>query len=101
MTVQRIAILTALASLGLLLAGGDRDAVAGSAGVAQVAPSEFSAQAQPRPRRIPRIEVYPRRYFYDPGPDAVRQCRAWYVQELRPSGPVVVPRMRCWWERGY
>jgi hypothetical protein len=33
-------------------------------------------------------------------PDAVRQCRAWYVQEARPSGVVIVPRMQCWWERG-
>jgi hypothetical protein len=101
MTKQSSAVFTALATLGLLLAGGDRGAAAANPGVASAAPAEFSAQAQPRPRRVPRIEVFPRRYYYDPGPDAVRQCRAWYVQELRPSGPVVVPRMRCWWERGY
>lgn len=41
--------------------------------------------------------VYPR---YDPGPDAVRECNATYVQEYRPSGTVIVPRMSCYWRRG-
>ena len=36
--------------------------------------------------------VYPRYY---PGPDAVRDCTATYVQEYRPSGTVIVPRMNC------
>ncbi len=35
-----------------------------------------------------------------PGPNAVRQCVSWLAPEYRPSGTVVVPRMRCWWERG-
>jgi hypothetical protein len=70
--------------------------------------------AQSRPRRArPRIRVTPRRYYdrhfsapyplpYDfeyPGPNAVRECRARLVQEARPSGTVVVPRMRCRWVR--
>jgi hypothetical protein len=29
----------------------------------------------------------------------VRDCTSWLAQENRPSGPVIVPRMRCWWER--
>ena len=33
------------------------------------------------------------------GPNAVRQCSARYVQEVRPSGVVIVPRMSCWWEQ--
>ncbi|WP_409192750.1 hypothetical protein [Bradyrhizobium sp. RDM4] len=41
--------------------------------------------------------VYPR---YNPGPDAVRECNATYVQEFRPSGTVIVPRMSCYWRRG-
>lgn len=41
--------------------------------------------------------VYPR---YNPGPDAVRECNATYVQEYRPSGPVIVPHMSCYWRRG-
>lgn len=41
--------------------------------------------------------VYPR---YNPGPDAVRECNATYVQEFRPSGTVIVPHMHCYWRRG-
>lgn len=41
--------------------------------------------------------VYPR---YNPGPDAVRECNATYVEEYRPSGTVIVPRMSCYWRRG-
>jgi hypothetical protein len=44
-----------------------------------------------------RIEVYPRYY---PGPDAVRECNAEYVQEFRPSGTVIVPHMHCVWTHG-
>jgi hypothetical protein len=49
---------------------------------------EFAAQSRPR------VTIYPRR----PGPNARRQCRSWLVKEYRISGPVIVPRMRCWWE---
>jgi hypothetical protein len=64
--------------------------------------SELSAQnRRPRPRvRIYRPDdrgVYP---SYNPGPDAVRDCTATYVQEHRPSGTVIVPRMNCFWRRG-
>ena len=41
--------------------------------------------------------VYPRYY---PGPDSVRECNATYVQQYRPSGTVIVPRMSCYWRRG-
>ena len=41
--------------------------------------------------------VYPR---YNPGPDAVRECNATYVQEYRPSGTVIVPHMSCYRRRG-
>jgi len=41
--------------------------------------------------------VYPR---YNPGPNAVRECNATYVQEYRPSGTVIVPRMSCFWRPG-
>ena len=61
----------------------------------------------PSPRkRTPRLRVtpyyspdgvYPR---YNPGPDAVRECNATYVQEYRPSGTVIVPHMSCYWRRG-
>ena len=42
-------------------------------------------------------DVYP---HFDPGPNAVRVCNAHYVQEFRPSGTVIVPRMSCHWRRG-
>ena len=41
--------------------------------------------------------VYPRYY---PGPNAVRDCTATYVEEYRPSGTVIVPRMNCFWRPG-
>ena len=52
----------------------------------------------PPPRRRPRLRVYPQAEpdgvypRYNPGPDAVRQCNATYVQEFRPSGTVIVLR---------
>jgi hypothetical protein len=59
--------------------------------------SELSSQQR---IRRPRVRVYVNRQVRALPPDAVRQCRAWYVQEARPSGVVIVPRMQCWWERG-
>lgn len=44
-----------------------------------------------------RLDVSPR---FNPGPNAVRECRAQLVQEFRPSGTVIVPRMDCHWVRG-
>jgi hypothetical protein len=58
-----------------------------------------------RPSR--RVFIYPQRHFepdvyprYFPGPNAVRVCNATYVQEYRPSGTVIVPRMSCVWRPG-
>lgn len=76
--------------------------------IAQTAPvakrsTDISAQSDSsRPRvRIYRDDdtrgVYPR---YNPGPNAVRDCTANLVQEYRPSGTVIVPRMNCYWRRG-
>jgi hypothetical protein len=72
---------------------------------------ELSSQATTVERR-PRIRVtprYPRRKYHSlyplphgidyPGPGAVRQCVSRLVPEYRPSGTVIVPRMRCWWAR--
>ena len=68
--------------------------------------TEFSAQSR-RVRRPPtRIRVYPRynpddvypRYF--PGRNAVRDCTATLVEEYRPSGTVITPRMNCFWRPG-
>jgi hypothetical protein len=64
--------------------------------------------AQPARRPPRRIRIYPLyqvepdgvypRYF--PGPNAVRVCNATYVQEYRPSGTVIVPRVSCVWRPG-
>lgn len=54
--------------------------------------SDISSQARPRPR----VRIYGGTRQLPP--NAVRQCRAWYVQEHRVSGTYVVPRMQCWWE---
>lgn len=61
------------------------------------AASEFSAQS--RRRRPLRLRVYGRGYGYLP-PTARRDCHAWYEQERRPSGAVIVPRMSCRWVNG-
>jgi hypothetical protein len=83
---------------------------------AQTAPSGIQmAQASPdaggqvRARRpVRRVPIYPQnqpepdgvypRYY--PGRNAVRDCTATYVQEFRPSGTVIVPRMNCYWRGG-
>ena len=58
--------------------------------VSGVATQTFSAQ------RRTRITVYPRRQRLSR--DAKRHCEAWLVKEFRVSGPVIVPRQRCWWQ---
>ena len=68
------------------------------------------AQAAPvyvPPRKLRRVPVYPRDHYdpdvyprYNPGPNAVRECNAYYVQEARPSGTVITPRMNCFWRPG-
>jgi hypothetical protein len=69
----------------------------------QVAPQDSAAP--PRIRRPRRLRVTPYEEegvipHYYPGPNAVRVCNATYVQEFRPSGTVIVPRMSCHWTRG-
>jgi hypothetical protein len=87
------AVMLALAGLGFW-----RPAVAQTASAA--APAAESAAPKHIPARPPtRIRVHPLAQTY-PGPDAVRQCTAWLAPEYRPSGTVIVPKMRCWWERG-
>jgi lipoprotein-anchoring transpeptidase ErfK/SrfK len=67
-------------------------------------PTETSAQRRRAVRRVPiyprdewRPDVYPQYY---PGANAVRECTATYVQEYRPSGTVITPRMNCYWRGG-
>jgi hypothetical protein len=71
---------------------------------AQAVPTDVSAQQRRTLRRVPvypretwRPDVYPQYY---PGPNAVRVCNAHLVQEYRPSGTVITPRMHCYWRPG-
>ncbi|ABE37738.1 hypothetical protein RPD_0500 [Rhodopseudomonas palustris BisB5] len=74
-----------------------------SSAPADLSPTDLSSQQRRPPRRLriyPRNApdgVYPR---FNPGPNAVRECTATYVQEYRPSGTVITPRMSCFWRRG-
>jgi hypothetical protein len=87
----------------------------GAIAQAQTAPSEIrtaraaptDTSAQQRRRVIRRVPVYPREEWrtpvypqYYPGPNAVRDCSATYVQEYRPSRTVITPRMHCYWRPG-
>ena len=63
------------------------------------APPRRVYRPQARLRITPNYDpdtIYP---HYNPGPNAVRVCNAHYVQEYRPSGTVIVPRMSCYWQR--
>lgn len=96
-----LAMAAAIAGAGLLFNAGPSPAqtAPGSASSSTAAnAAEFSAQRR-RPRREPtRLRIY--RDFSYPGPNAVRDCEARYVQEFRPSGTVIVPRVNCFWRPG-
>jgi len=103
--IGRVAILVAFASaLSLSVREAEAQSASSKLQFAEVAPQdEFAPRRLHRPRT--RIRVYP--YYeqegvnprYYPGPNAVRVCNATYVQEYRPSGTVIVPRMSCYWTR--
>jgi hypothetical protein len=96
--MMRLGALTAAGLLaGTLCAG--QPAAAGEQAKEAAAQASLDASAQVRRRGPARITVTPRRYGY-PGPGAVRQCTSWLEPDYRPSGPVIVPRMRCWWVPG-
>ena len=94
-----------VAACSLLTSGAEAQVPSQGTRTAQAATGEPLAQPARPPRRIrvyPRYQaepdiVYPR---YNPGPSAVRVCNASYVQEYRPSGTVIVPRVTCVWRRG-
>lgn len=113
---MRVAIVLLTALLGGLLT--EMQPAAAASRLHMAAPAkitDISAQARvrtlrPRPRiRVTPLYRYPYRTFsttypvpypYEfPGPGAVRQCGSWLAAEYRPSGTVIVPKMRCWWER--
>ncbi|AVT79112.1 hypothetical protein [Rhodopseudomonas palustris] len=110
-SMGRITIAAATLGLGLAVSlpatvtAGAQQAVATTSRPAADRLTDVSSQERVRraPRRVP---VYPRDEGddviprYNPGPNAVRDCTASYVQEYRPSGTVIVPRMNCFWRRG-
>src|ERR1700727_3170542 len=109
MRIRTAAICVAVAGAFLVPASGTMAQTAPSGTrVPRAAPADAPA-AQARPRRpLKRLRIYPRYEAgpddvypsYYPGPNAVRECNATYVEEFRPSGPVITPRMHCFWRPG-
>ena len=108
MRIRTAAILVGLAGIfSLLAAGAEAQTATRTAQVSQPAADEPRAQ-NPSRRPLKRLRIYPRYQeepgevypWYFPGENAVRECNATYVQEFRPSGTVIVPRMSCHWRRG-
>ncbi|SDT25551.1 hypothetical protein [Bradyrhizobium canariense] len=109
--IRTAAIWVALAGVFFLPASGTQaQTVPSGVRIAQASPPAETAAAPRRARRaLRRVPIYPRREgqfeegidpYYYPGPNAVRDCVANYVQEYRPSGTVIVPRMHCVWRPG-
>jgi hypothetical protein len=112
----RVGVMMRIRTAALLAAFAGTFSLPAAGAVAQTAPSGIQVAQASQPavtettaqRRIRRLRVYPRyqpqsdgvypRYY--PGRNAVRDCTATYVQEYRPSGTVIVPRMSCYWRRG-
>jgi len=105
------AISVALATIFWLPVSGTRAQTAPPA--MRVAQAQSPAAVEPSlPRRstrtMRRVPIYPRYQGepdgvyprYNPGPNAVRDCTATYVEEHRPSGTVITPRMNCFWRPG-
>jgi hypothetical protein len=110
MRIRTAAILVAFAGALVWPAAGTRAQTVPqgmrTAQPSQPVATEVSAQRRVR-RPATRLRVYPLYEWepgvyprYNPGPNAVRDCNATYVQEYRPSGTVIVPRMSCYWRRG-
>jgi hypothetical protein len=90
-----VAVVLALAGFGPW----PSPAMAQNAGGAENSTSaDTTAPIRIRPHPPARIRVHP--LTQSLGPNAVRQCQAWLAPEYRPSGTVIVPKMRCWWEQG-
>ncbi len=87
--MARLAVgLGLMAMAGVLLAGSLSPAVAQDA---NRPPRQFVAQ------RRPHVTIHPR-HHRRLSPSATRHCTAWLAKEYRPSGTVITPQMRCWWE---
>ena len=105
MRIVAAALLAVLVGLLPPVAVAQPQTAASGARTAHAVPTDASAQQ--RRRVIRRVPIYPREEWrspvypqYYPGPNAVRDCTATLVQEYRPSGTVITPRMNCYWRRG-
>lgn len=66
---------------------------------AVIATTAALAQSEPgSTRKRTRIVIHPRTYSTELPPTAKRYCNSWLEKEYRVSGPVIVPRMQCWWQ---
>ena len=106
-----VAVMAVLGALMLAPGSGMASPLAEDA-LAQAASAPARSVQNRTKRARPRVNVrplYPRQNIHSlypppyaigyPGPNARRECVARYVTEHRPSGAVIVPRMRCWWAR--
>ena len=111
--IRMAAISVALAGIFSLPASGTWAQTAPSGMRVAQAQAQSPAAVDPSaPRRstraMRRVPIYPRYQGepdgvyprYNPGPNAVRDCTATYVEEHRPSGTVITPRMNCFWRPG-
>lgn len=108
--MKRIVAATLLAAAtGLSLAAGDARAQSAAAEARIGEPAPVVRQRVAERRHLKRVPIYRSRPDhwepdviprYNPGPNAVRDCTATYVQEHRPSGTVITPRMNCFWRPG-
>ena len=55
----------------------------------------FSATEFVGPSRPYVVIIRPRHRYLRP--NAKRYCRSWLTTKYRPSGPVIMPEMHCWW----
>jgi hypothetical protein len=100
-----VAIFAALVGV-FLLPGAVVSAQPATSGIRLAQADDDKAPVVRRARRpVPRLRVYPNdqpedvQPYYFPGSNAVRVCNATYVQEFRPSGTVIVPRVSCHWQQ--
>jgi hypothetical protein len=100
--IVTVGLLAACAGVLLQIESAPAQSAAPGVRVAQMAPDYV-----PPRRKLRRVPVYPLGHYdpdvyprYNPGPNAVRECNAYYVQEARPSGTVITPRMNCYWRPG-
>lgn len=109
LTVFSAALLAALAVAGGVTSTRAAEPQTPGASAGSPAATELSSQERPRPRTRVRVYREPQPAFWDyprpgtyswPGPNARRDCKAWYVVEARATGPTLTPRMTCRWVPG-